>query len=222
MTAEEHPQLAAECRASNAFSTRRAQIILASSRGLSPKPIAQLVGSAVRTVRHVIHVFHTKGLACIAKQSTRPKSVAPALGVANGEWLQQILHQAPRTYGKSTGRWTLVLAAQVRHEQGVTTRCMRQDAILRVLQHLRTNWQRAKCWITSPDPRYARKKWRDRLIGLAVLHPEGVLGVQDEVWWSRLAQPNLYAWTYGTPLRLIQNKPDRRDSEPKAVPCYGL
>jgi DDE superfamily endonuclease len=48
------------------------------------------------------------------------------------------------------------------------------------------------------------------------------LGFQDEVWGSRLAQPNLPAWTEAKPLRLIQNEPDRHDPEPKAVACYGL
>ena len=36
----------------------------------------------------------------------------------------------------------------------------------------------------------AKKKWRDRLIALASGHPNWVLGFQDEVWWSRYAQPN--------------------------------
>lgn len=46
--------------------------------------------------------------------------------------------------------------------------------------------------------------------------------MQDEVWWSRLAQPNRHAWTDDKPLRLLQNEPDRHDPEPKAVACYGL
>jgi hypothetical protein len=49
-----------------------------------------------------------------------------------------------------------------------------------------------------------------------------VLGVQDEVWWSRLAQPNLHTWTAAKPLRLIQHELDRHDPEPKAVARYGL
>ena len=48
------------------------------------------------------------------------------------------------------------------------------------------------------------------------------MGFQDEVWWSRLAQPNLHTWTDDKPLRLIQNESDRHDPEPKAVACYGL
>jgi len=157
-TDEERTQLAAERRASAACRVRRAQIILASARGLSPRPIAQLVGCAVQTVRNVIHAFNAHGLACVPKQSTRPKSVPPILDAANCERLQHMLHQSPRTYNKPTGVWTLALAAQVCQEQGITARHLSEESIRRALQRLRTHWKRAKHWITSPDPQYARKK----------------------------------------------------------------
>ncbi len=48
------------------------------------------------------------------------------------------------------------------------------------------------------------------------------MGFQDEVWWSRYAQPHLQTWTDDKPLRLIQNEPDRQAPEPKAVACYGV
>ena len=49
-----------------------------------------------------------------------------------------------------------------------------------------------------------------------------MLGFQDEIWWTRLAQPELYAWTAGEPLRLGLHPVDRADPEPKALACYGL
>jgi transposase len=158
LTDEERMQLEAERRTTNAFCMRRAQIVLASARGLSPQPIAQLVGCCVQTVRNVIHAFNTTGLACVSKHSTRPKSAVPTFTAPKCEQLQHILHQSPRTYGKPTGVWTLALAAQVCHEQGVPARCLSEETIRRALQRLRTNWKRAKHWITSPDPHYARKK----------------------------------------------------------------
>ena len=57
---------------------------------------------------------------------------------------------------------------------------------------------------------------------LALGHPDWVLGCQDEVWWSRYAQPHLQTWTDDKPLRVLQNELDRHDPEPKAVACYGL
>jgi hypothetical protein len=49
-----------------------------------------------------------------------------------------------------------------------------------------------------------------------------VLGFVDEVWWSRLAQPHLHAWTEMKPLRLLQQEPGKQDQEPKAMACYGV
>lgn len=38
---------------------------------------------------------------------------------------------------------------------------------------------------------------------LSLCHQDWVLGYQDEVWFSRLAQPPLHAWTADKPLRRI-------------------
>jgi len=141
-----------ERRTTNACRMRRAQMVLARARGLSPQPMAQLVGCCVQTVRHVLHAFHPTGLVCLAKPSTLPKSAAPPCTAPKGEQLQPILHQSPRLSGKPTGLWRLALAAQVCHAQGVTARCMSEETIQRALKRLRTHWKRAKHWITSPAP----------------------------------------------------------------------
>jgi hypothetical protein len=49
-----------------------------------------------------------------------------------------------------------------------------------------------------------------------------VVGFADGVWWSRLAQPSLHAWTDSQPLRLVQQAADKHDPDPKALACYGL
>ena len=73
----------------------------------------------------------------------------------------------------------------------------------------------------QPRPRVcAKKKARDRLIRLAVSHPDWVLGFVDEVWWSRYARPGLHAWG-DAPLRLHERTPPRRDTAPKALACCG-
>src|SRR5919197_3128161 len=158
LTDEERVQLEADRRTADAFRVRRAQIVLASARRLSPKPIAQMVGCSVQTVRNVLHAFNTRGVEGLARQSNRPKTIEPVLDAAKCERLQHLLHQSPRLYGKATGVWTLALAAKVCYEQGVTERLMSDETIRRALKRLETNWNRAKHWITSPDPHDARKK----------------------------------------------------------------
>ena len=46
-----------------------------------------------------------------------------------------------------------------------------------------------------------------------------MLGFQDETWWTRLAQPQLFAWSHQQPLRLFANE---RGGGKEALACYGL
>jgi hypothetical protein len=120
--------------------------------------------------------------------------------------------------------WTLDLAAEVAYEQGLTAWRVSGETIRATLARRGVRWQRAKQWITSPDPEYARKKARrDRLIRLARQHPDWLLGFADEVWGSRLARPALHAWQDDAcPLRLVAQTVARDDPDPKALACYGL
>jgi DDE superfamily endonuclease len=60
---------------------------------------------------------------------------------------------------------------------------------------------------------------RDRLIEQAAARPDWVLGFQDETWWTRLAQPNVFAWAGEQALRL---SPNERGGGKEALACYGL
>ena len=68
----------------------------------------------------------------------------------------------------------------------------------------------------------AKKNARDRLIRLAEGHPDWVLGYADETWWSRLALPQVHAWSGDDPLRLVEREVPKTDPDPKALACYGL
>ncbi len=49
------------------------------------------------------------------------------------------------------------------------------------------------------------------------------MGFEDAPWWSRFAQPKLYAWAEDEhPLRLIEQVKAASDQEAKARACYGL
>src|SRR5262249_19511905 len=68
-----------------------------------------------------------------------------------------------------------------------------------------------------------KKKRRDRLIQRAMAHPSWALGFGDEVWWSRLAQPNQHAWTEADATYKLQELTlPLDDPDPKALACYGL
>ena len=58
---------------------------------------------------------------------------------------------------------------------------------------------------------------------LAQQHPQWALGFEDEIWWSRVSQPNLHAWAEpGQPLRLVVQSVPKNDPDPKALAYYGL
>ena len=77
---------------------------------------------------------------------------------AKCEALRALLHQSPRTFSKTTSYWTLALAAEVCFKRGLTESQVSIETIRLALKRLGVGWQRAKHWITSPDPEYLRKK----------------------------------------------------------------
>ena len=151
-------ELEAGLRSGEAFVLRRCQALLASGRGEGVGPIARAVGCSRQTVRNVIHGFNARGLASLERGSHRPKTAKPELDEGKRARLKELLHQSPRTFGKATGLWTPDPAAEVAHERGLTARRVSGETVRRALAAMGTNWRRAKHWITSPDPQYARKK----------------------------------------------------------------
>ena len=150
--------LQAGLHASEAFTLRRSQILLASSRGRRPSEIARALRCATQTVRNTLHAFEREGLSCLHQESSRPKTVHAQFDRQKCEALRALLHQSPRAFGKPTSEWTLHLAAQVCQEQGLTSHQVSIETIRLALKRLGVRGPRAKRWITSPDPDYARKK----------------------------------------------------------------
>jgi transposase len=158
LTPEEQHQLEARLRSSEAFTLRRCQILLASARRQRPAQIARQLGYASQSVRNAIHAFHTRGLAALQPQSRRPKRTRVVLDTGTAEQLRALLHERPRAFGKPRSTWTLRLAAEVCREQGLTPSQVSIETVRQALKRLGVSWQRAKRWITSPDPQYALKK----------------------------------------------------------------
>jgi transposase len=154
----EQAGIEAGLRSPSAFTLRRSQVLLASQRGQRPSEIARNLACAVQTVRNTLHAFEEEGVASLKQHSSRPKTMHAEFDQAKCEGLRAILHQSPRSYGKDTSVWTLALAAQVCQELGLTTHQVSIETIRLALGRLGVGWQRAKDWISSPDPDYARKK----------------------------------------------------------------
>lgn len=145
-------------RVADAFTVRRCQILLASVNGQRAPAIARNLACAVGTVHNALRAFQREGLACMQEKSSRPHSAHAFLDEHFTDALKDLLHHSPRLFGKPTSLWTLDGVAAVCHGKGWTPRQLTGEAIRVALKRLGIRWRRAKHWITSPDPAYARKK----------------------------------------------------------------
>jgi transposase len=158
LTDTERAALTAGLHSSAAFTLRRCQILLASAHREHVPAIARALGCNTQTVRNAIHAFNRSGLETLIERSSRPHRIAVAFDATAAERLRALLHQSPRTFDQPTSVWTLELAAAVCFREGITMERVTAETIRTTLKRLGVRWQRAKQWITSPDPAYARKK----------------------------------------------------------------
>jgi transposase len=158
---DERVRLEAGLRSQEVYEVRRCQILLASGRGEWAPRIAEVLGCSDQAVRNVIREFERDGLdACLTRGSSRPHTIHAKVDAVTGEQIRALLHQSPRTFGKPTSVWTMELAAEVSCAEGITAERVSGETIRQAILRLGVRWRRAKQWITSPDPEYARKKVR--------------------------------------------------------------
>jgi len=145
-------------RSSNAFTLRRSQIVAASARADQVPQIARSLGCGEQTVRNALHAFTSEGIASLTKRSSCVHTDQAAFTPETAAQLQALLHRSPRAFGHPTSLWTLDLAAAEAHRQGLTASPVAGETVRATLARVGVRWLRAKHWITSPDPEYARKK----------------------------------------------------------------
>ncbi len=161
LTKAEQDRLRTDLRSPDPYVVRRCQILLASARGERVPRIAEMLGCNDQTVRTVLRAFERDGLdACLRRGSSRPHTIHAEVDAVAGEQLRALLHQSPRTFGQPTSLWTLEAAAEVSFAEGIITERVSGETIRQAILRLGVRWRRAKQWITSPDPQYARKKVR--------------------------------------------------------------
>lgn len=159
LSKEERKRLESGLRSKDAFILRRSQMLLASSRADEVPQIATNLGCSQQTVRNAIHDFNARGLDALIAKSSRPRRIHAAFDEQSAEALRELLHRSPREFGRESSLWTLEMAAEVAFEEGLTNGQVSGETIRATLSRLLgVRWQRAKRWITSPDPLYERKK----------------------------------------------------------------
>jgi transposase len=159
VTDAERKTLEAGLRSPDAFTLRRCQILLASADGHNAYQIARNLGCNPQTARNAIHKFNEGGLEeALRRGSHRPHTVHRSFDEERAEGLREMLHQSPREFGRQSSLWTMEMAAEVSFEEGLTKERVSGETVRATLARMGVRWQRAKHWITSPDPLYERKK----------------------------------------------------------------
>ena len=94
----------------------------------------------------------------MTRGSSCPHTIHAKVDEVGRKQIRALLHQSPRTFGQPTSVWTMELAAEVSFVEGITAARVSGETIRQAILRLGVRWKRAKQWITSPDPEYARKK----------------------------------------------------------------
>jgi transposase len=197
------------------------------NRGERASQIARSLGCGQQTVCDAIHDFDRRGLDALVAGSSRPKHTHRAFDDEQSEALFELLHQEdPRKFGKEDTFWTLQhYAAEASFERGITERQVGGETVRATLGRLGVRWERAKRWIESPDPEYARKK------GLETGRSGSPKFILSGSWdlRTRPGSPalsdrvrTLLGRGGPTDASLLEKKAAKDDPEPKALACYGM
>lgn len=155
---EEQSALDEAVNSSDSYRRRRAQMLRLSAEGISPQQIASGLDCSEQTVRNAIHAFVNDGISSLSRQKMGPKNPTRVFDAPQRERLMGIAHQSPRLFGKARSEWTLALLASVCYEQKLTEQQVCAETIRKAILAMGSSWDRARHWITSPDPQYAIKK----------------------------------------------------------------
>jgi hypothetical protein len=158
LTPEKRQQMEAGLRASDALLVRRGQIGLASESGAGVPRSARPVGGSEPTGRTVGPAFNPPGGGWLQRGASRPPTTRERLGSKGAQRLQPWVPQRPRPCGPPPSLWPLEVAAEVSFAQGLPPQRGSREALRTALRRLEVSGQRAKPWITSPAPAYARQK----------------------------------------------------------------
>src|SRR3712207_9264355 len=101
---EERAALQAGLHSKDAFTLRRSQILLASSRGEYAPQIAENLGCGQQTVRDAVHDFNERGVDALTPGSSRPRRTRAAFDEKSAETLRE--RSEERRVGKECrSRW---------------------------------------------------------------------------------------------------------------------
>lgn len=155
-TSEEHTTLSQWLHSGRTAWYQRARTIqLAAAGTTDATAIAQLLGLHPNTTRRWLHTFDRQGLPALAPKPRGGRARQFSEDLVDA--LIALLHEPPAQHGAPDERWTLQEVAAALVREGWTQQ-ISDESVRRLLRQRKQSWQRAKEWLTSPDPQYTFKK----------------------------------------------------------------
>ena len=144
----------------DAFTLRRSQMLLASSRGTEvPQDRRESGMPASQTVRDAIHDFNRRGMDALVAGSSRPKRTRAAFDEKSAKPCASCSTALRGSLGETLASGPLRWQRRSLSRRGLPKGGSPEKRSGPLLcAFLGVRWQRAKRWITSPDPLYERKK----------------------------------------------------------------
>jgi transposase/transposase-like protein len=153
---------------------RRALVILASRRGISPRLVCKLLRLNYSTYRRCIHVFDEGGTAALFASRRKRSQKSDDEVIKNT--LFDTLHQPPSNYGINRTTWKMADLGRIMKEKGHP---VGQNLIRKIIRTAGYRWRKARVVLTSNDPTFSEKLDRIQSI-LANLPPDEAFFSIDE------------------------------------------
>lgn len=136
---------------------RRTKAVLLSAEGHSANQLVPRVNLTAKSIRKWLTRFNSQGVEALTKQPKSPGR-KPTFTPAQRQQMVQLALTQPQSLGKPFTTWSLdKLVTQLREHEQIR---ISKSWLSQILQENGLSPQRAKSWITSPDPEYQLKKNR--------------------------------------------------------------
>jgi transposase len=140
---------------------RRAQIVLLSAQGMSPRAISEVVFTDPDTVRDLIHNFNTDGFDALYPRyrGGRPQTFT----LPKRQEIKRIALSDPQDLDQPFATWSLSKLADYLVAEGVVTD-ISHEGLRQLLLEEGVRFQAVRTWKRSTDPAFKAK--RDRIVEL--------------------------------------------------------
>ncbi len=167
-----------------ALERRRALVILAIRRGISPRVIRKLLQLSYSTYRRCLRVFAKGGAAALFAPRISLSRKSDNEAIRNT--LFDTLHQPPSNYGINRTTWKMADLGRIMKERGHP---VGQNLIRKIIRTAGYRWRKARIVLTSNDPTFSEKLSRIQSILTNLPPDEAFFSIDEYGPFAVKAQP---------------------------------